>query len=478
MLILIILLLYFILLLAVGHIKGRTASNGVFFLADRRSPWYAVAFGMIGASISGVTFISVPGMVLTQDMTYLQMCLGFIAGYFVVAFILLPIYYKMRLTTIYSYLLSRFGIRSYTTGASFFFLSKMAGAAVRFYIVCKLLQIYVFDSFGIPFAITAILLLLLIWLYTRQGGIGTIVWTDTLQTGIMFAALIMIIYGVMSQMDITLSEAVSKISESRQSRIFVFNDWTSRQYFWKQFLSGVFVVIVMTGLDQDMMQKSLTCRTLRESQKNICSYAFAFVPANLLYLSLGVLLCLYANSKGIALPSRGDDLLPMFAATGMLGSAVLSFFAIGIVASAFSSADSALTAHTTTLCVNLFRKPDDTQFRRAAHLVVIILFITCVLLVDAAGSSSVIDTIYVLCGYTYGPLLGLFFFGITTHLAIRDRYVPLVCISSPIICFTTDAISKHFFGYSFGYELLMLNGFLTYAGCLVISKKTVCQHVA
>ena len=462
--------IYFILLLVVGRIFTRTTSNDVFFRAEGKSPWYVVAFGMIGASISGVTFISVPGMVISQDMTYLQMCLGFIVGYFLVAFVLLPIYYRLHLTTIYTYLRERLGPRSYKTGSAFFFLSKMAGAAVRFYIVCLLLQTTVFDSIAIPFPVTAIMLVLMIWLYTKRGGIKAIVYTDFLQTFVMFATLIMILASLVAGMDMSVSEAVKAIAESEHSRIFVFDDWTSKQNFWKQFLSGIFVVIVMTGLDQDMMQKNLTCQNLKDAQKNLCSYSFAFVPANLICLSLGVLLLIYSSSHGIPVPERADDLLPGLAATGILGNTVAILFTIGIVASAFSSADSALTALTTTLTIDLFHRPADEAFRKKAHIVVIILFIISVMAVKEAGSSSVINTIYVLCGYTYGPLLGLFLFSIITSYKVFDRYVPIVCICSPLICFLIDRIAQ-LYGYSFGYELLMLNGLLTFSGCFLLRQK-------
>ena len=342
MIIIITILAYFCVLLLFSHITARRAnSNETFYRANRRSPWYMVAFGMVGASISGITFVSVPGMVMKTDMTYLQMCLGFIVGYFAVGFLLLPIYYRYNLTTIYSYLQQRLGECSYKTGASFFLLSKMTGAAVRFFVVCILLQRFVLDGVGIPFWVTVPVMVMLIWLYTRKGGIKTLVWTDSFQTTCMFAALILIIYQVMAALGMTPSEAVSAIVQDSHSRIFVFDDWVSKQNFWKQFLSGVFVVIVMTGLDQDMMQKNLTCKSLREAQKDVCTYGFAFVPANLLFLSLGVLLMMLAQKQGVALPSAPDDLLPIFAASGAMGTLVVVLFTIGIVAASFSSAASA-----------------------------------------------------------------------------------------------------------------------------------------
>lgn len=471
MLALSIILLYFIVLLVLSRLTARRTSNDVFFRGEKKSPWYLVAFGMVGASISGITFISVPGMVLKQDMTYLQTCLGFIIGYFIVAFVLLPVYYRLNLTTIYSYLGGRLGMRSYHTGASFFLLSKLSGAAVRFYIVCMLMQKLVFDAYGVPFWVTVPCMVLMIWLYTRRSGIKTIVWTDTLQTAIMFIALILIICVVISQLGFSLPEAVNAIATDNHSRIFVFDDWQSPQNFWKQFLSGIFIVIVMTGLDQDMMQKNLTCSSLKDAQKNLCSYAFAFVPANLLFLSLGVLLIMLAQKDGIALPTKGDDLLPMFASTGYLGTSVMVLFVIGIVASAFSSADSALTALTTSVCVDIFHRENDDIFRRKAHIGIILVFILAVIIFDSIGSSSVINAIYIMCGYTYGPLLGLFAYGLVWRKRVYDKYVPYICIASPLVCFAIDMASQYFWNYKFGYELLLLNGILTFIGLCCVTKK-------
>ena len=461
-------IIYLIVLMSISRLTSRQSGNSAFFSGEHRSPWYMVAFGMIGASISGVTFVSVPGMVLQQDMTYLQTCLGFILGYYAVAYILLPLYYRLRLTTIYTYLGKRLGHSSHLTGTIFFFISKLAGAAIRFYVVCMLLQRFVLDPYGIPFFITVPVLVLLIWLYTRRAGIKTLVWTDTLQTLFMFVAVIMITAAVIGRLDMSLTEATRAVMDNPMSRIFVFDDATSRQYFWKQFLSGVFIVIVMTGLDQDMMQKSLTCPTLRDAQKNLCSYGYAFVPANLLFLFLGVLLVILSTQQGIALPTKGDELLPSFAATGYLGDTVLAIFAIGLVASSFSSADSAMTALTTCFCIDICRRGDDERLRRRAHMGIIMLFIIAILIFDSIGSSSVIDLIYVVCGYTYGPLLGLFLFGMTTRYAVRDRLVPYVCILSPVICYTINIVSLRLWDYHFGYEMLMLNGLLTYLGLFML----------
>ena len=464
MLILTTIIIYFAVLLGISRLTAKRSDNETFYRAGRRSPWYMVAFGMVGASISGITFVSVPGMVMKTDMTYLQMCMGFILGYFVIAFVLLPVYYRLNLTTIYTYLKQRLGIRSYKTGASFFLVSKMTGAAVRFYVVCIILQKFVLDGVGIPFPVTVVAMVALIWLYTRRSGIKTLVWTDTFQTFCMFAALILIIYNVINALGMSVGEAASAIVSDSHSRVFVFDNWVSKQNFWKQFLSGVFVAVVMTGLDQDMLQKNLTCKSLRDAQKDMCTYGFAFVPANLLFLALGILLMMLAGKTGVALPAQGDDLLPMFAATGRLGDTVVVLFTIGVVAAAFSSADSALTALTTSFCVDIVGRQDDEQLRRRAHIGIAVVFILFILAFRAVNSTSVIDAIYILCSYTYGPLLGLFAFGLLTHRKPNDRWVPYICIASPIVCYILDVTVSAATGYKFGYELLMLNGLLTFAG--------------
>lgn len=462
---------YFGVLLLVSRLTAKQSTNDTFYRGNRQSPWYLVAFGMIGASISGVTFVSVPGMVNTIGMTYLQTCLGFVLGYVAVAFVLLPIYYRLNLTTIYSYLQQRLGTRSYKTGAWFFLLSKMSGAAVKFYVVCMILQRFVLDALGIPFVLTVLVLVALIWLYTRRGGIKTLVWTDTFQTFCMFMALIFIIVNVMSMLNMSVNEAVTTIVQDERSRVFVFDDWVSKQNFWKLFVSGIFIVVVMTGLDQDMMQKNLTCKTLREAQKDMCTYGLAFVPANLLFLCLGVLLSMLAQQEGIALPSSGDELLPMFAATGKMGNMVVVLFTIGIVAASFSSADSALTALTTTYCVDIKEKADDEALRHRVHAGMSVVFIIFILLFRTFNSTNLIDAIYILVSYTYGPLLGLFAFGLFTKYQVTDRWVPYFAILSPILCYALDVLAQQLWGYHFGYELLMLNGAFTFAGLYVTRKK-------
>ena len=459
MIILITILVYFAILFGISHLTSKKADNNTFYRANRRAPWYMVAFGMIGASISGVTFVSVPGMVLTSQMTYLQMCLGFIVGYFVIAFVLLPLYYRLNLTSIYSYLGQRLGERSYLTGASFFLLSKMTGAAVRFYVVCIILQQFVFAPAGIPFAVNVVVMVLLIWLYTRRGGIGTLVFTDSFQTLCLFTALVLIIFSVINQMHLSVNGAIATITNSEMSRIFVFDDWLSPHNFWKQFLSGAFVAIVMTGLDQDMMQKNLTCKTLRDAQKDMCTYGMAFVPANLLFLSLGVLLTILAGQE---VPLKGDMMLPAF--VGQSGMAVMILFSIGIVAASFSSADSALTSLTTCFCVDICRQPENEALRKKTHIAMCGFFMLFILLFQQLNSTSLIDAIYTLASYTYGPLLGLFAFGLFTKRQPNDRLVPYICIASPLLCYALDSMAIHLWDYHFGYELLMLNGIFTFLG--------------
>ena len=464
---LIALLIYFAVLLIVARLTGK-GGNDAFFRAGRKSPWALVAFGMIGASISGVTFIGVPGWVMTTDMTYIQMCLGFIVGYIIVAFVLLPLYYKYNLTSIYTYLQHRLGDTSYKTGAWFFILSKLLGAAAKFYVVVQILQICVADQYGIPYTVTAIITLLFIWIYTRRSGIRTLVWTDVLQTFILLVALIIIMIQVCTKLDFSFSDAWAAVWNNPHSKIFEFNDWTSKQYFWKQFLSGVFVVIVMTGLDQDMMQKNLTCKNLRAAQKDMCSYGVMFVPVNLLFLALGILLLLLYSQMGMEIPAKGDALLSNVVMSGALGQTALICFGIGIVASAFSSADSSMTALTTSLCIDILQKEHDERLRKRVHLYVIAAFLLCALAFNALGSGSVMDLIYTLVSYTYGPLLGLFAFCMLTKKQIRNKWVPYVSIASPVICYAIDAATLYLTGYKFGYEILLLNGLLTFIGLWVI----------
>ena len=429
----------------VSRMIKRKDTATAFFRGERQSPWYMVAFGMIGASISGVSFVSVPGIVLHSGFTYLEVCAGFIGGYFVVAYVLLPIYYKHNVTTIYTYL-RRISDEACKTGSAFFVISKLLGAAAKFYVPCFIIS-RVADC---DFTITVCLMLFLVWLYTRRGGIKTLVWTDTVQTLCMIVCLALLIINIDPDIWPTLPHSLGKTGYTWQPGGFAL-----------RFLSGVFIVIVMTGLDQDMMQKNLTCKTLKEAQKDMCTYGVAFVPANLLFLSLGVLLVMLGE-RGVS-----DSLLPGFVQRS--GLSVLIPFTIGIVAASFSSADSALTSLTTSYCVDIRGRAGDEQLRKRAHLGISALFVMMILLFRLLNSTSVIDAIYTICGYTYGPLLGLFAFGMLTKRMPHDRYVPYICIASPLVCYAIDAITWHVAGYRFGYELLMLNGTLTFIALFVSS---------
>lgn len=464
------LIVYFLCLLAISRFTSRRDNNADFFRAGRRSLWPMVAFGMIGASISGITFVSVPGMAINLGMTYLQMCMGFIVGYAVVAFVLLPLYYRLNLTTIYTYLSQRFGRCSYLTGASFFLIGKMTGSAVKFYVVCMILQRFALDQIGVPMPVTAAILVLFIWLYTRRGGIRTLVWTDCFQTLCIILAVLLIIVHTIDALNLNLVEAVSAIRSSGHARVFVFDDWISTQNFWKQFLSGVFIVVVMTGLDQDMMQKNLTCRTLREAQKDMCSYGVAFLPVNLLFLSLGVLLILLSQKEGLPLPEKTDELMLTFAAGGQLGTAVTVLFTIGIVAACFSTADSSLTSMTTSFCIDICQQPNNERLRKRVHALMAVVFVAFIIMFGTVNSTSLIDAIYTLVSYTYGPLLGLFAYGLFTHQSVCDRAVPLVAVASPLLCLAISWTAKKYCNYTFGYELLMMNALITIAGLIITNK--------
>ena len=425
-LILLIIALYFGLLLFIAWLTGRNSSNEAFFLGNRKSPWYIVSIGMVGTSLSGVTFVSVPGMVRGIDMTYMQTVLGFFVGYILIAQVLLPLYYKLQLTSIYSYLEERIGRYSYKTGASFFLLSKIVGAAARLYLVVLILQHYVFSTWNIPFGVTVVISIFLVWLYTFRSGIKTIIWTDTIQAICLVAMLVVIIWQVKDKLGLDMAGMVDAIGNDPHFRIFEFSDWHSTQHFAKQFFSGIFITIVMTGLDQDMMQKNLSCKSLKDAQKNMYTYGFAFTPVNFLFLSLGVLLLILAEKEQIALPAMSDDILPMFCTSGILGSSILIFFTIGIIAAAFSSADSALTALTTSFCVDILgvTHQETRQAKRTrlkVHLLISILFALIIIIIREVNDRSIIDAIYMIASYTYGPLLGLFVFGLFTQKHPRDK---------------------------------------------------------
>lgn len=476
---------YFLILLVVSHFTSRDTTNDSFFRAGRQSPWYLVAFGMIGTSVSGVSFVSVPGYVGATQMTYLQMCIGFFFGYVTIAFVLLPMYYRRGLTTIYTYLDERFGSSSHKIGSIFFLISKLTGACARFFLVSLILQQFVFDSLGVPYVISTLVLLLLVWLYTRRAGVKTLIYTDSLQTLCMLAALVVVVVLIAKQMGLDFSGLCHTVSESVYGRVFVFDDWMSKQAFWKQFLSGVFVAIVMTGLDQDMMQKNLTCKNIKEAQKDMCSYGFCFLPVNLLFLVLGVLLYTFAIHEGIALPENTDNMFPMLVQKGYFGYGMTILFVLGITAAAFSSVDSALTALTTSFCIDIlgiekkgFGEKKALKTRHKVHIGVIITFVLFILLFKSLNSTSVIDAIYMMASYTYGPLLGLFAFGLFTKRMPKDHFVPVVCVLSPIVCYVVSLIIPMFTSYQLGYELLMLNGLLTFFGLWMLSFKRASQTVS
>ena len=476
--ILFIIAVYFGLLLFIAWLTGRkSSSNDAFFTGNRQSPWYIVSIGMIGTSLSGVTFVSVPGMVRSIDMTYMQTVFGFFVGYIIIAHILLPLYYKLKLTSIYSYLKDRIGHRGYKTGASFFRLSKSIGAAARLYLVVLILQHYVFDAFNIPFAVTVILSILLVWIYTFRSGIKTIIWTDTIQAICLIAMLVVIIWQVKDALGMSFVEMSTSVTNNPHFRIFEFNDWNSSQHFAKQFFSGIFITIVMTGLDQDMMQKNLSCRNLKEAQKNMYTYGFAFTPVNFLFLVLGILLLIVAEQKQIALPELSDDILPMFCTSGILGNSILIFFTIGIIAAAFSSADSALTALTTSFCIDILDIQNDSEKqakrkRLMIHIAISIVFALIILVIKEVNNRSIIDAIYMIASYTYGPLLGMFIFGLFTKRLVKDKFVPYICIISPVISFGINYVVENTTDYIFGYEILMINAAITFFGMWLTSSNS------
>lgn len=471
--ILIIMVAYLAIIMLISYLSGRKSSdNDTFFLANRSTPWYVVAIGMLGDSISGVTFVSVPGMVRDFDMTYMQLVFGFFVGYIVVAYVLLPLYYRLNLVSIYTYLKGRFGTHSYKTGASFFLLSKMVGASAKLYLVVLILQSLVFEQLGVSFAVTVVGLVFVIWLYTFRGGMGTIIWTDVLQTVSLLLALGLIIWQVASQMGLGVKDVVDTVQQSSHSRIFVFDDWHSRQNFFKQFFSGVFIVIVMTGLDQNMMQKNLTCRNLKEAQKNMLTYGFGFIPMNFLFLALGILLLMLASRSGIVLPAASDNILPLLASE-YLGTPVLLCFTVGVVAASFSNADSALTSLTTSFCVDILGMKQGSgqqakRLRTFVHTAVCAVFVLVILFINGMQQTNVLNTIYVAVSYTYGPLLGLFAFGLFCKREVRDRLVPYVCVLAPVLSYLLEWTMKTAFQYQVGYEILLFNGAVTFVGLWLI----------
>lgn len=466
---------YFGLLILISFLTGKEDNNDAFFKAKRQSPWYVVAFGMIGASLSGVTFISVPGWVEASQFSYMQVVFGYILGYLIIGLILLPLYYRLNLTSIYTYLEQRFGNNSYKTGASFFLISRIVGASFRLFLVANVLQVIMFDEMGIPFWLTVTMTILLIWIYTFKSGIKTIVWTDTLQTLFMLIAVGVAIVTVYNDLNISETGITAYISENELSQIFFFDDFKSGNYFWKQFFSGAFIAVVMTGLDQDMMQKNLTCKSLKDAQKNMFWFTIVLTIVNFVFLSLGLLLTVYAQQNGI--DAHKDDLFAVLS-KNHLGSVVFVFFLIGLVAAAYSSADSALTSLTTSFSIDIlgiekkYGEAKQVIIRKKIHVLIsIILILVIIIFKYIIKNESVIAKLFVFAGYTYGPLLGMYSFGLFTKWKIKDNLVPLIAITSPFLSYFISEVSSKWFGFDFGFFILVLNGFLTFLGLILIRSK-------
>lgn len=465
---------YFLMLIGVSYLTGRKDDNDSFFLGNRQSPWYVVAFGMVGASLSGVTFISVPGWVEGSQFSYMQVVLGYVLGYAVIIKVLLPLYYRLQLTSIYTYLDQRFGPSSYKTGSAFFLLSRIIGASFRLYLVAIVLQYAVFDALGVPFWATVMVTILLIWVYTFRSGIKTIIWTDTFQTTFMLVAVIITVVLIKKSI-IPEGNLIEYVSNSDMSRIFFFDEWRTENAFWKQFLSGMFITIVMTGLDQDMMQKNLSCRSLKDAQKNMFWLSIILVFVNLIFLSLGVLLYDYADANGIA--ETGDKLYSAVALSGDLGIVVGVLFILGLIAAAYSSADSALTALTTSFCVDILgiqnkEAKAGTRIRKQVHIMFSVVLLLVILAFKYTVDESVIKELFVAAGYTYGPLLGMYAFGLFTKWKVKDKWVPVIAILSPIISYVLKDNSEAWFGYKFGFELLLVNGLITLIGLWLLRRKS------
>ncbi len=476
--ILIFILIYFGILVGISYITGKNADNSDFFIGNRKSHWYLIALGMIGDSLSGVTFISVPGTIETQQFSYMQVVLGYFVGYIIIAQVLLPLYYKLQLTSIYSYLLQRFGHLSQKTGSFFFLISRLLGAAGRLFLAVSTIQIFVFNQLGIPFVFTVFIMILLMLVYTFQGGIKTLVWTDSFQSILLLFGLIAAIVAIISQLNLPIGELWTKVQDGGYTKTF-FWDTNSKNYFWKQFLGGMFIAATMTGLDQNMMQKNLSCPSLKDAQKNIYSFSFIVVFVNLLFLFMGALLFVYAHEKGIALPQKSDEVFPLLA-LNYLGAAAGLAFIIGLTAATFSSADSVLTTLTTSFCIDFlnyesrtdWNEKKKTIWRKRIHIGFSFLLFIVIIAFQKFNSGAIINTVLSIANYTYGPLLGLFAFGLMTKIKTRDAVVPFICVIAPLFCLTLNNYSKVWFnGYEFGYELLIINGMITFMGLFLFRKK-------
>jgi Na+/proline symporter len=479
---------YFLLLIVISYFTGRNASNKDFFLAGRNSPWPLVAIGMIGASLSGVTFISIPGVVgangENQAFAYMQMVFGYLLGYLVIAHVLMPLYYRMQLTSIYGFLGNRLGKEAYKTGAAYFLLSRVIGAAFRLYLVAIVLQQFVFGPFGVPFFVTVSVTILLIWIYTFRGGINTIVWTDSLQTIAMLTAVVLTIVAIGQAMETDLGGMIAMVRASDYSQLFFFSGgWNDPNNFFKQFISGALITIVMTGLDQDMMQKNLSCRNIGEAQKNMYLFSGILVLANLLFLSLGALLYLYAANIGLDIPERTDQLYPTIA-LNHLPVTIGIFFIIGLIAAAYSSADSALTALTTSFCVDFLgfeeseaSEEEQQRTRLYVHIGFSVLLLIVIVVFNALNDKDVISQLFKAAGYTYGPLLGLFTFGILTSRSVSPKWVIPVCVAAPVLSYIINANSETLlWGFQFGFLIIALNGLLTFLGLWAISSDELAEE--
>ena len=469
--------IYFGVLILISYLTGKEDTNEAFFKANKSAPWYLVAFGMIGASLSGVTFISVPGAVEAKQFGYLQVVFGYFFGYLIIAYVLLPIYYKLNLTSIYTYLRDRFGNTSYKTGSIAFLISRIVGASFRLFLVAKVLQLLIFDSLGVPFSITVIITVALIWLYTFKGGIKTIIYTDALQTFFMLVAVIVTITFLANALDLnSFKEVYTNVKQSAMSKVFFLDTINDSQYFIKSFLAGIFIAITMTGLDQDMMQKNLTCKNLKEAQKNMVSFSVVLIFVNILFLVLGLLLTQYATQNGIN--ATKDDLFPTIAMLPEIGIMTSAFFLLGLIAAAYSSADSALTSLTTSFCIDIIeldKKPKEQQkkVRKKVHVLISMVLILVIILFNSLFKDvSVIWELFKAAGYTYGPLLGLFAFGILTKSQIKDKYVWIIAVIAPIVSFIINQYSVVLLnGYQIGFEILIINGLITFLGLVLIRRQ-------
>lgn len=471
-----ILAVYFLLLIVVAHFTSKGADTNTFFTANKQSPWWLVAFGMIGTSISGVTFISVPGDVGKVSLSYYQIILGNLVGYFVIATVLLPLYYKLNLISIYTYLEKRFGFWSYKTGSAFFLLARTLGSAARLFLAVQVLQLAIFDNWHVPFAVSALVTISLIWVYTYKGGVKTIIVTDTLQTFFLLTALALTIILINDKLGLSFSGMISTIQESKYSKMFFFDDFSYKHHFVKDFISGAFIAIVMTGLDQDLMQKNLTCKNIGEAQKNMFWFCCTFAVVTLMFIALGALLYIYADKIGFAIPTKTDQLYPMLALGGHFGTVAAITFLLGITAATYASSDSALTALTTAFCIDFmhiekFEESQRTKIKHYVHIGFSALFFVVIMIFYAFSEQSIVSAVFNIAGYTYGPLLGLFSFGLFTKTPVKDKFVPYLCVASPILTYIIDSNSQAWLnGYQFGFEKLLVNGAITFIGLWLLRK--------